>query len=89
MRVLAYHDSFSGVLPCIVLAMRDNDRETGMFRRELLVRYTTERGGYSRCEEEWWPASAIIPRQHFHRSSRGPSWYYTTPYSWEELLSDA
>lgn len=76
MRVLAYFDSFAGMLPVTVVEYSDG-------RAKFKVNVT--RGGYRRGEIEESSGLHLIPRAHYHQSRRGPFHYYTTPYDWADL----
>lgn len=74
----AYYDSFSGLVPCTAIG-----REGDM----IVLRVNAKRGAYQRGEVIRGSKLHTFPRKHFHRSRRGPFHFYTTPYSWESLLS--
>ncbi len=78
MTVLAYWDCFEGMVPVKVTAYNGVN---------CTFTVTATRGPYRRGEELKASASMVIPRAHYHKSRRGPFYYYTTPYSWRELLS--
>lgn len=77
MSVLAYYDSFGGMLLCTAL------RNLG---DKIELRVNTTSGGYKRGEIIHKHKLWTIPRSHYHKSRRGLFHYYTTPYNWDTLL---
>jgi hypothetical protein len=73
----AYYDCFAGLLPCTA---------TGIDNNEIVLRCNVTRGGYKRGEVFKGSKLHTFPREHFHRSRRGPFYFYTTPYFWPALL---
>ncbi len=77
--VLAYYDCDAGMLPCTALRELDNGN--------IALRVNVTRGGYKRGEIIEGSPLWTIPRAHYHKSRRGPFYYYTTPYTWQELFA--
>jgi hypothetical protein len=82
--VKAYLDSFSGLVPCIILEWTPyrHDYKRGEFGAGFVVKYTAERGAYKRGNVEWWPVSRIVPRSAVVTRS---GQYRIMPYSWPDL----
>jgi hypothetical protein len=76
-KVLAYYDSFAGMLPVTVTEYADG---------RVKFKINTTRGGYFKGQMEESSAIHVIPRAHYHKSRKGPFWFYTTPYNWADLM---
>lgn len=78
--MLAYLDSFSGLVPCRIIAVGDwSDRNS-----ECRVQYTATRGPYKRGQFDTWPLRNVVPRSAIrHRK------YNTTiqTYSWPAIIA--
>lgn len=79
--LLAYHDSFSGLIPCRILAAESDGSGAIRFR----VRYTGRRAGlpdaFKAGEESTWAARVIVPRDVIRR--RGGC-AYVGRYAWAD-----
>ena len=79
--MLAYVDSYSGLVPCKVLAI-----EAAQYGGHIAyVRYTAQRGLYKRGETGKHNACHVVPRDAVRRF-RGQFWPRILPYS---VLPDA
>lgn len=75
---LAYLDSFSGIVPCRILAVGDwQDDES-----EARIKITATRGAHERGTLETVKLSRLIPRSALYRSRQHCGQYRIRPYSW-------
>jgi hypothetical protein len=85
--VLAFYDSFTGMLPCTAISrVRPASGSHYHNGYRIKLRINTTRGGYTKGDVIVTSALFVVPRASYHRSRRGVSYYYTTPYNWQTLL---
>jgi hypothetical protein len=72
---LAYLDSFSGLVPCRVVAVGDWS-DPGS---EARIQFTATRGPWKRGEFETFPLRRVVPRSAVRRRKYSTS---IMPYSW-------
>jgi len=83
--MLAYFDSFAGIVPVRVDSMVADESSPGGYR--FKVRATAARGAYARGQSIETNGLHVIPRQALFRR-RGGSWRIL-PYSWADFAADA
>jgi len=78
--MLAYFDSFAGLVPCRVVAVGDWNDSSSLAR----VQYTATRGAYKRGEFDTQTLRHIIPRSAVY--TRGGQ-YRVRAYSWPDIIA--
>lgn len=74
--MLAYIDSFSGLVPCKVLYISEPDEYGGHY---IKVKVTASRNGYKRGTVETFTGRIIVPRDAVYLRCHQ---YRIRPYSW-------
>lgn len=79
--MLAYVDSFSGLVPCRIITVDDWKDSSS----EARVTFTATRGPYKQGEESTFLLRRVVPRSAIVRRK------YSTrilPYSWDSILAE-
>lgn len=77
--MLAYFDSFAGLVPCRIVATGDWQDNSSPMR----VQYTATRGPYKRGQCDTWTRGHIVPRDKIRRSKYGSSTILA--YDWAKI----
>ena len=59
----AFFDSYSGLIPCVVLAVKSNPRDYGEMDAMVTFRLTSKRHGYRKSETLTFHAGMVVPRK--------------------------
>jgi len=62
----AFFDSYSGLIPCVVLAVKSNPRDYGVMDAMVTFKLTAERHGYKKGETLTFSAGMVVPRKAVH-----------------------
>lgn len=73
--MLAYHDTFAGLVPCRILAVGDWSDS----RSHAVVKYTATRGAYRRGEQQCVTLGSLVPRTAVYRRNY---MYRIRPFTW-------
>lgn len=76
--MLAYLDSFAGLVPCRIVAVGDWNDPASLAR----IRYTATRGAYKRGEYDVQQLSNLVPRHAVYKSRQHCGQYRIRAYSW-------
>lgn len=80
--MLAYLDSFAGLVPCRVCAVGDWSDGSSQAR----IQYTATRGAYKRGEYGTHVLRHIVPRSSVYRSRQYYGQYRIRAYSWPAII---
>ena len=89
--LLAYWDTFAGLVPVKVLSVSTNgNANTSRLTANdafIRIKIMANRGPYTRGEEHVTYLFHVWSRGHVRRSRRGPAYVNVQPHDWRELLA--
>jgi hypothetical protein len=84
---LAYLDSFSGLVPCTVLAIEPQPWPNPYGRLHIRVRINADRGAYRKGQETTYSCERVIPRENVIRRRAMSGARIIGGWNWAERLN--